>query len=304
VDTADHLITARDLRKRYGATDALRGVDLDVRRGEIFAFLGPNGAGKTTTVEILEGFRARSGGEVRVLGHDPAHLPRAERARIGCVLQSGDLERRLTPRETLALWASYFPRPLAVDEVLDRVGLAEHADTWVERLSGGQRRRLEVALALVGRPELVFLDEPTTGFDPQARRAAWSLIAGLRDLGTTVFLTTHYLEEAEHLADRVAIIRDGRIVATGTPAQLAAPRPPLVRFTLPPGVDPGDLPAGVRASVRRDAERAFELVAERPTALLADLCGWAAARGLELDGLAVQPATLEDVYLELAGKAP
>jgi len=299
VNDAEPVISAHGLRKRYGDVEAVRGVDLDVRRGEVFAFLGPNGAGKTTTVEILEGFRAPSSGEVRVLGRDPATLRGADRARIGCVLQSGDLERRLTPRETLTLWASYFPRPLAVDDVLERIGLADGAGTWVERLSGGQRRRLEVGLAVIGDPELLFLDEPTTGFDPQARRGAWELIGGLRDLGATVFLTTHYLEEAQRLADRVAIIRDGRVVATGSPAKLAAQRAPVVRFALPDGLDARDLPPGVQALAGTDGRRSFALTTAQPTALLAELCGWAAGRGIELEGLAVQPASLEDIYLEL-----
>ena len=212
------------LRKSYGAFEAVRGVSLRVQRGEIFAFLGPNGAGKTTTVEILEGFRKRDAGEVRVLGVDPEHGNRDWRARIGIVLQEGRAQPNLTVRETLELWSAYYPDPRPIAETIDLVGLSEKADARVARLSGGQRRRLDVALALVGRPDLVFLDEPTTGFDPVARRSAWEVIAGLRELGTTVFLTTHYLDEAQELADRVAIIKGGVIVAEGAPQDLTGPR--------------------------------------------------------------------------------
>ena len=218
----DAAIAIDGLRKSYGSFEAVRGVSLHVKRGEIFAFLGPNGAGKTTTVEILEGFRSRDGGEVRVLGVDPAHGDRAWRARIGIVLQEGRAQPNLTPRETLELWSSYYPHPKPVAETIALVGLEEKADERVARLSGGQRRRLDVGLALVGDPDLIFLDEPTTGFDPAARRAAWKVIAGLRDLGKTVFLTTHYLDEAQALADRVAIIKAGVIVAEGPPDSLVA----------------------------------------------------------------------------------
>ena len=289
-------------RRRRPADDvtwAVRGVSLRVRRGEIFAFLGPNGAGKTTTVEILEGFRGRDGGDVRVLGVDPARGDRAWRARIGMVLQEGRTQPNLTVRETLELWSAYYPDPRPVAEIIPLVGLEEKADERAARLSGGQRRRLDVGLALVGDPELIFLDEPTTGFDPVARRAAWSVIAGLRDLGKTVFLTTHYLDEAQELADRVAIIKDGVIVAEGPPAQLgAAPALTQITFVPPPGIDLGELPGGPAITV---ADGVACLRTELPTRVLAELCGWAAGQGLELDRLAVTRPTLEDVYLELIG---
>ena len=289
-------IRTRGLRRTYGERDAVAGVDLDVAPGEIFAFLGPNGAGKTTTVEILEGFRRRTAGEVEVLGVDPVDFGPAERARVGCVLQSGELGVRHSARELLTLWATYFPDPHGVDDMLGLVDLADHGDVRLERLSGGQRRRVEVALALIGRPDLVFLDEPTTGFDPEARRHAWDVIAGLRELGVTIFLTTHYLEEAEHLADRVAVIRDGAIVADGTLAEVAGGHRTRVRFGLPPDVGPGDLPSlrGLRVDGARVA-----LDTDEPTGALARLCGWAAARGTELVDLRVDRPTLEDVYLEL-----
>src|ERR1700710_836264 len=207
-------------RMSYGETEAVRVIDLEVAPGEIFAFLGPNGAGKTTTVEILEGFRKRSGGEVRVVGIDPEHGDRAWRARIGIVLQEGSAQPELTVRETLALWAAYYPSPRPIEETITLAGLEEKSEDRVGRLSGGQKRRLDVGLALIGDPDLVFLDEPTTGFDPVARRAAWKVIAGLRDLGKTVFLTTHYLDEAQELADRVAIVKAGVIVVEGPPDEL------------------------------------------------------------------------------------
>ncbi len=288
-------VRVRGLRRRYGDREVVRGIDLDVARGEIFAFLGPNGAGKTTTVEILEGFRRRSGGEVEVLGADPDHFSRADRGRFGCVLQSGELEPHLTPRELLTLWASYYDEPRAVDEMLDLVGLTAQGGVRIERLSGGQRRRVEMGLALIGRPELVFLDEPTTGFDPEARRAAWDVIAGLRDLGATIFLTTHYLEEAQRLADRVAVIRDGTIIATGRPDELGAQDRVHVSFRLPVG-SWAELPPVPGAVVDG---RNVTLSTERPTEALALWCAWAAAQGIELDELSVRRPSLEDVYLEL-----
>src|ERR1700678_4228697 len=216
----DAVIAVHALRKRYGSREAVRGIDLEIRRGEIFAFLGPNGAGKTTTVEILEGFRRATGGTVEVLGHDPWHAPREWRERIGIVLQESEVEPGLRVRECLELYAGYYRAPRGVDETLALVDLGEQAGQRASALSGGQRRRLDVALPLTGAPELIFLDEPTTGFDPSARRAAWEVIAGLRELGKTVFLTTHYMEEAERLADRIVIIAGGEIGAEGTPQTL------------------------------------------------------------------------------------
>ena len=217
-DTAP-AIEVRALRKRYGDFEAVRGIDITVRRGEVFGLLGPNGAGKTTTVEILEGYRERSGGEVSVLGHDPGSS-RALRQRIGIVLQSGGIYSHVTPREALRHWARFYPRPRDVEEVIALAGLEEKADVRSRKLSGGQLRRLDFALALVGDPELIFLDEPTTGFDPEARRSAWETVRNLRDLGKTILLTTHYLDEAQELADRVAIVKDGRILAIGPPREL------------------------------------------------------------------------------------
>ena len=244
-------IRVRGLRKRYGAVEAVRGIDLTVQTGEIFAFLGPNGAGKTTTVETLEGYRHRDAGEVEVLGADPAHPVPGWRARIGVVLQESETEAELTVEECVSLYAGYYPRPRPVAETLELVGLADRKAARCGRLSGGQRRRLDVALALIGDPELVFLDEPTTGFDPAARQSAWDVIAGLRDLGKTIFLTTHYMEEAERLADRIAVIAAGHIVAEGTAATLGGrdAGASIVSFTLPPGVSAAGLPAAVAAAV-------------------------------------------------------
>jgi ABC-2 type transport system ATP-binding protein len=287
------------LRKSYDGFEAVRGLSLRVRRGEIFAFLGPNGAGKTTTVEILEGFRRRDGGDVRVLGVDPQQGDRAWRARIGIVLQEGRAQANLTVRETLTLWASYYPRPKRVADTIALVGLEEKADERVARLSGGQRRRLDVGLALIGDPDLVFLDEPTTGFDPVARRAAWSVIAGLRDLGKTVFLTTHYLDEAQELADRVAIIKAGAIVAEGAPGSLGAGAATVTEITFvpPAGVDLAEIPGG--PAIELGPGGVAVLRSELPTRVLAELCGWAVAHGIELERLQVARPTLEDVYLEL-----
>ncbi|MCA1664246.1 MAG: ABC transporter ATP-binding protein, partial [Myxococcales bacterium] len=275
----------------------MRGLSLHVRRGEIFAFLGPNGAGKTTTVEILEGFRRRDGGDVRVLGVDPEHGDRAWRAQIGVVLQGGQAQAELTVRETIGLWAAYYPHSRPVAETIALVGLEEKADARVSRLSGGQRRRLDVALALIGDPQLIFLDEPTTGFDPVARRAAWAVIGGLRDLGKTVFLTTHYLDEAQALADRVAIVKAGEIVVEGPPdALVASSHEATVIFTPPAEVALSALPGG--AAFERAGGR-VRARTQTPTRLLAELCGWAAQRGIELEGLELTRPTLEDVYLEL-----
>jgi ABC-2 type transport system ATP-binding protein len=299
------VVAVRGLRKRYGRLDAVAGVDLDVYRGEIFAFLGPNGAGKTTTVEILEGFRTRSEGKVSVLGVDPAHGDAAWRNRVGAVLQESQPEPGLTVRECLQLYAGYYIEPREIAETIALVGLEEKADTLGEQLSGGQRRRLDVALGLIGDPELIFLDEPTTGFDPSARRTAWNLIDGLRSLGKTVFLTTHYMDEAEQLADRIAVIAAGRIVATGTPGTLGGRNrmAATIRFTLPDVTHPGDLPPKLRALTVGEGGQRLTLATETPLIHVRALAEWALARGFDLPDLDVRRPTLEDVYLELTDKA-
>ena len=298
------VLTVRGLRKSYGATAAVDGVDLDVRHGEIFAFLGPNGAGKTTTVEILEGYRSRDGGEAEVLGVDPREGTRSWRARIGVVLQTCAVQPELTVAELLRLYGGYYPAPLSVAETLELVGLTDERDRRAGALSGGQQRRLDVGLALVGDPELLFLDEPTTGFDPAARHHTWEVVAGLRDLGKTVFLTTHYMEEAQALADRVAVIARGRIVAEGTPYDLGGRdhAPTTVSFQLPGGVSAGELPA-LPGGERRVLGERVELHTATPTAALAALAGWADARELELPELEVRRPTLEDIYLQLTEQA-
>jgi ABC-2 type transport system ATP-binding protein len=278
-------IEVHDLRMRYGKHEAVRGIDIVVRRGEVFGLLGPNGAGKTTTVEILEGYRARDGGEVAVLGYDPGRRPRELRRRIGVVLQSGGIYSHITPREALAHWAGFYPHPRSVEEVLGLVGLTEKADARCRTLSGGQLRRLDFALALIGDPELIFLDEPTTGFDPEARRAAWETIRSLRALGKTILLTTHYLDEAQALADRVAIVKDGRILAIGPPREL------------------GVGASHYRVTYRDARGQLVERETDDPTALLAELTADALARGERLEELSVGRPSLEDVYLELTADA-
>jgi len=294
------VIGVSGLHKRYGELEAVRGIDLKVRRGEIFAFLGPNGAGKTTTVEILEGFRGRSAGQVSVLGVDPAHADRHWRDRVGVVLQESQPEPGLRVRECLQLYAGYYSHPRQLEETIALVGLQPQAEVPTERLSGGQRRRLDVALALIGDPELLFLDEPTTGFDPSARRAAWQVVAGLRTLGKTVLLTTHYMDEAEHLADRIAVIAAGRIVAQGTPQTLGGRDrlPATISFTLPTGVTPQALPADLQARAERDGDR-LVLTSQHPLVHVRRLADWALARGLDLPDLDVRRPSLEDVYLHL-----
>ena len=278
-------ISVRGLRKSYDGVEAVRGISFDVALGEVFGLLGPNGAGKTTTVEILEGYRKRDGGEVEVLGFDPGRVETAFRERIGIVLQSAESWPNLTVREMHRVFAGYYARPRDIDEVVELVGLHEKRAARVKTLSGGQKRRLDLGIALVGDPELVFLDEPTTGFDPAARRNAWELVRSLRGLGKTVLLTTHYLDEAQQLADRVAVLREGRIVSLGTPSELIG--------------------ASLRAEIRyrRDGEEVV-VHTEEPTRRLHELTAAAVAEGRELDGLEVRRATLEDVYLELVGEEP
>jgi ABC-2 type transport system ATP-binding protein len=294
-------ISVRGLRVAYGDYEAVRGIDLEVAPGEVLAFLGPNGAGKTTTVEVLEGFRPRTAGDVSVLGEDPVRAGRDWRARIGVVLQESEPEAELTARECLLLYGGYYPTPRDPDEVIALVGLEEKADTRSGRLSGGQRRRLDVGLALVGDPELVFLDEPTTGFDPSARRAAWAVIAGLRELGKTIFLTTHYMEEAETLADRIIVLRAGQIVAEGTPTTLGGRdrAGSEVSFSLPPGVTRTELPKLVRAALEPEPGDRVLARTHEPLALLGSLAEWGQAGGHALEDIDVRRPTLEDVYLRL-----
>jgi ABC-2 type transport system ATP-binding protein len=273
-------ISVRGLRKSYGPLEAVRGVNFEIEEGEVFGLLGPNGAGKTTTVEILEGYRSRDAGDVSVLGHDPQRPGRDFRERIGVVLQQAQLWPTLTVRETHGVFAGYYEHPRDIDEVIDLVGLTEKRNARVKTLSGGQKRRLDLGVALVGDPDLVFLDEPTTGFDPAARRAAWEMIRSLRSLGKTVLLTTHYLDEAEQLADRVAVLREGRIVRIGTPRELTA----------------GGSEVEIR--YRRNGEEILLRTSE-PTLELHRLTADAVARGEELDRLEVRRPTLEDVYLAL-----
>jgi ABC-2 type transport system ATP-binding protein len=291
-------IEARGLVMRYGDREVLHGIDLVVPHGMVVGFLGPNGAGKTTTVEILEGYRGRTAGRASVLGMDPAAGGRELRERIGIVLQETGHNPDLTVRETMRRFAGYYRRPRPVDEVIGQVGLEEAADRRIRALSGGQRRRLDVGLALVGDPELVFLDEPTTGFDPAARRQAWEVIAGLRELGKTILLTTHYMDEAQALADRVAIIAAGRIVAEGAPADLAAAQHGTeIRFTLPAEAVPAELPRVSGKVATRG--RNVEISTGDPTLDLLALTGWAAGRGAALDDLTVTRPNLEDIYLTL-----
>jgi ABC-2 type transport system ATP-binding protein len=282
-------IVVRNLQKSYGEFEAVRGVSFEVERGEVFGLLGPNGAGKTTTVEILEGYRERSGGEVTVLGFDPGDRARALRARVGIVLQSTGLYSHIKVREALEHFASMYPHPRDVGEVIALTGLEGKERSVTRTLSGGQLRRLDLALALIGDPELIFLDEPTTGFDPAARRTAWDTIRSLKELGKTVLLTTHYLDEAQALADRVAIIKDGRIMAEGSPRELGT-----------------DRAAPYRVAYRNGTGGVVERETDDPTTLLHELTGAALARGERLESLTVTRPTLEDVYLELtaAGEEP
>ena len=289
------VISVRGLVKRYDSYQAVAGIDLEVRHGEIFAFLGPNGAGKTTTVEILEGFRRRTAGEVSVLGQDPATAGGAWRERVGVVLQESEPEPGLSVRECLAMYAGYYRKPRDIDQTIALVGLTAKAGTLGTRLSGGQRRRLDFALALIGDPELIFLDEPTTGFDPSARRAAWEVVAGLRKLGKTIFLTTHYMDEAEYLADRIMVLSAGHIVAEGTPRTLGGRdhMSTAISFTLPGGLAPRDLPAGLSPLAEPGAAGLTIMHTESPLVHLQMLSDWALGRGFDLPDLDVHRPTLE-----------
>ncbi|HEX9375224.1 MAG TPA: ABC transporter ATP-binding protein [Actinomycetota bacterium] len=290
-------ITVKDLHKRYDDLEAVRGISFEVAEGEVFALLGPNGAGKTTTVEILEGYRDRTSGEVDVLGHDPAKRERDLRRRVGIVLQSTGIDSFLTVAEAIEMYRGYYPHPRPVDEVVEVVGLGPKRDERIIRLSGGQQRRLDVAIALSGDPELLFLDEPTTGFDPGARRNAWAMIRNLESLGKTVFLTTHYMDEAQELARRVAIIAQGVIVAEGAPSTLGGRDlgATIIRFRPPRGAE---LPAIPGLAV---TDGTVEVRTEEPTRTLHELTGWAVERNLELEALTVNRPSLEDVYLQLTG---
>jgi ABC-2 type transport system ATP-binding protein len=299
-------IEINGLRKAYGDVEAVRGISFSVAVGEVFCLLGPNGAGKTTTTEILEGYRARSAGDVRVLGHDPEHGERALRERVGIVLQEAAAQAELTVAEVLTMYGRYYPRRRQPAELLELVGLEGRADERIKLLSGGQRRRLDLALALVGDPALLFLDEPTTGFDPSARRHAWSTIKDLCALGKTVFLTTHFMDEAQALADRVAVMVDGRIVALGTPGEIGGRdvAPTEIGFALPAGVALADLPDLAGASVTEPAPgRALVVTSDGPRSANT-ITGWALERGHELRGFAVSQPSLEDIYLRLTATEP
>ena len=296
----DAAISVQGLRKSYGRHEAVRGIDFEVDRGEVFGFLGPNGAGKTTTIEILEGYRDRTGGDVAVLGVDPQRADRAWRNRVGLVLQECQLDPSLTVRETLSLYASFYTAPRNVDEIISLVGLDDKRDARLGTLSGGQKRRADVGVGIVGDPELVFLDEPTTGFDPSARRSAWNMIEGLKGLGKTIFLTTHYMDEAQHLADRVVILRQGEIVAHGKPDDLgdSLGSTSEVRFRLPEGVTVEQLKQVVHEDLGTSrSEVSFRT--ENAQKALFELTGWAERHHVQLADIEVQRPTLEDIFLQL-----
>jgi ABC-2 type transport system ATP-binding protein len=298
------VIDVRDLRKNYGAVAAVDGLSFHVDAGEVYALLGENGAGKSTAVEILEGHRSATSGSVEVLGTDPSRAGRDFRDRIGIVLQSSGVEAEFTVREVIEVYGGCYRSPRSVDEVVGLVGLDEKIDARVGSLSGGQRRRLDLALGIVGRPEVLFLDEPTTGFDPSARRQSWDLIQALGAGGTTVLLTTHYLDEAEHLASRVGVLSRGKLVAEGTPDELIdRVSGTVVRFTLPDSIDTSDAAATFASVIGAEVRLSGRLVeanVDHPTAAVHRLTGWAVDAGVELDSLSVGRASLEDVYLSLA----
>jgi ABC-type multidrug transport system ATPase subunit len=301
---AELALQVRDLRKSYGELEAVRGVSFEVARGEVFCLLGPNGAGKTTIVEILEGYRTRTDGDAVVFGMDPARGERAFRDRVGIVLQQSGVQQDLTVAELVEMYGRYYARRRPVDEVIEVVELTEKRNTRAKSLSGGQHRRLDLALALVGDPDLIFLDEPTTGFDPAARRQAWSTVRSLCELGKTVFLTTHYMDEAQHLADRVAVMRAGEIIALGRPDELGGRdlRPAEIRFVLPAAWSLGDLPDVPSASRSIDGDRVLVQTTEAVVATQR-ITSWALDHDVELGHFSVSQPTLEDIYLELTDSA-
>ena len=298
----DAAIRVSGLHKSYGEHEAVRGIDFEVGKGEVFGFLGPNGAGKTTTVEILEGYRPRTAGDVSVLGVDPGSPTRAWRERIGLVLQECELNPLLTVTETMKLYSSFFPDPRPIYETLELVGLADRGGVRVGALSGGQQRRLDVGVGIIGNPELLFLDEPTTGFDPTARRDAWNMIEGLKELGTTIVLTTHYMEEAQHLADRVMILREGQVVAEGPPATLGEKlgQETIIRFRLTDGLTPDRVAAAIGRTPELSGNQ-LVLSSTEPQRDLHGLLDWAAGAGVQLADLEVRRPSLEDVFLTVTG---
>ncbi|MFI9205808.1 ABC transporter ATP-binding protein [Streptomyces sp. NPDC053048] len=308
MDFGESVIEVSGLRRRYGQSgdkgyEAVRDVSFTVRRGELFALLGTNGAGKTSTVELLEGLARPTAGRIRVLGHDPYEERGAVRPRIGVMLQEGGFPSELTAAETVRMWAGCTTGARPVDEALGLVGLSGRAGVRIKQLSGGERRRLDLALALLGRPEVLFLDEPTTGLDPEARHTTWELVRRLREEGTTVLLTTHYLEEAEALADRLAIMREGQIVATGTPAEVIGAYPARIRFAMPDGWFVGDLPPLAELGVvgHEESGGRIELQTRELQRTLTGLLLWARDKDMELEGLDARTASLEEAFLAIAG---